>query len=300
VNLTEAVEEYISRKRLMGRRYVNNAKELRAFTRLNADLPLVSVTSRHVLTFLNYRPLGRFTWQGRYTRLKAFFAYWLSRQQISRLPMPRPRRTGPRIFAPYIFPRSEIQALLEKAPEIQNRLLSGVRPETFRTLVILLYATGIWVSEALSLRLRDLDLENSVVTLSSRVGPPRQIPIGSDLTAILKQYLVASQSRDLLFTTKHNSRISTHRAALHFRRVRKLVGIKRTDGATRQPGLRDLRHTFAVHRVSDWYQNQANIELMLPRLAAYMGLRNFHFTERYLPLTPRHFRRQVRELSKGM
>jgi hypothetical protein len=111
---------------------------------------------------------------------------------------------------------------------------------------------------------------------------------------------VASQNRDLLFTTKHNSRISTHRAALHFRRVRKLVGIKRTDGAAWQPGLRDLRHTFAVHRISDWYQNQANIELMLPRLAAYMGLRDFHFTERYLPLTPRHFRRQVRELSKGM
>ena len=284
----------------MGRRYVSNAKELRAFARMNADLLLGEVKRNHVSIFLNCRPLDRWSWVGRYARLRAFFAYWLSRQQINRLPMPRARRAGQQMFSPYIFTFSEIRALLQKAPEIQNRLHSGVRPETFRTLVILLCATGMWLSEALSLRLRDLDLEHSVLTLSSRLGAPRQIPIGSDLTSLMKQYLAALEIRDLLFITKLGSQISIQRAAIHFRRVRKLAGIKRTDGATRQPGLRDLRHTFAVHRISDWYQKKANIDLMLPRLAAYMGLQTLSFTDRYLPLTPKHFRQQVRELSKGM
>jgi len=284
----------------MGRRYVNNAKELRAFARMNADLPLTEVTRNHLSIFLNCRPLGRWTWAARYARLKAFFAYWMSRQEINRLPMPRSRRTGQRTFSPYIFSLSEVQTLLKKAPQIQNRRFSAVRPETFRTLVILLYATGMWVDEALSLRSCDLDFNNSVVTLSARMGPARQIPIGSDLAELLKQYISRLPKQDLLFTTKQGLRISTHRAAIHFRRARRLAGISRTDSPTRQPGLRDLRHTFAVNRISDWYQNKANVELMLPRLATYMGLKIFSFTDRYLPLAPEHFQQQVRELSKGI
>jgi len=61
----------------------------------------------------------------------------------------------------------------------------------------------------------------------------------------------------------------------------------------------DLRHTFAVERIVDWYQKRVDIELMLPRLAHYMGLFTHTITERYLPLAPEHFRKQLDRLSKG-
>jgi len=284
----------------MGHRYVNNTKELRAFARMNAGISLATVRKRHVLTFLNSRPTGRWTWAGKHARLRAFFVYWISRREIARSPMPRARRVGQRTFSPYVFSCAEIQALLRKAPEIQSRKFSAIRVEAFRMLVILLYATGIWVDEALSLRWRDVDLTNSFVTLRSRLGASRQIPIGSDLTGLLKQYLAWSAEKDLLFLTTQGRRISSHRAARHFRRTRCLAGISRADGATRQPGLRDFRHTFAVHRICEWYRQKTNLELMLPRLAAYMGFRSFDSTSRYLPLAPKHFQRQVRALSKGL
>ena len=166
-------------------------------------------------------------------------------------------------------------------------------------LVVLLYATGMWVGEALSLSLSDLDLENSMIALS-RMGATRRIPIGSDLTRLLKRYIAASQTRDFLIATKQGGRVSAHRAAIHFRRVRRLVGIRRTGGGSLQPGLRDLRHSFAVHRISDWHRRKANLELMLPRLAAYMGLQDSTSADRYLPLTPTHFRQQLDDLSKGI
>ena len=286
----------------MGYKYVNNAKELRAFARMHPGVSLATLRKRHVLTFLNSRPVGRWTWAGKYARLRAFFRYWLSRHEVTRSPMPRAGRAGQRTFSPYIFSCSEIQALLKRAPEIQNRKFSAIRPEAFRMLVILLYATGMWVDEALSLRWPDVDLANSLVTLRSRVGAARQIPIGADLTELLKQYLylTSSGTQDWLFATKQGGRILPHRAAKHFRRTRCLAGITRADGATRQPGLRDLRHTFAVHRICEWYQQKANLELMLPRLATYMGFRAFDSTNRYLPLTPKHFQRQVRDLSNGL
>jgi len=91
-----------------------------------------------------------------------------------------------------------------------------------------------------------------------------------------------------------------HRAAIYFRRIRRSTGIKKADHAARLPGLRDLRHTFAVHRISAWYREKAHLDLMLPRLAAYMGLCNLSVTERYLPLTPRHFRQQVGKLLQNL
>jgi hypothetical protein len=64
-----------------------------------------------------------------------------------------------------------------------------------------------------------------------------------------------------------------------------------------EPGFNDLRHTFAVERIVDWYRKGADIELMLPRLAHYMGLFTCTITERYLPLAPEHFRKQLDQLS---
>jgi hypothetical protein len=69
------------------------------------------------------------------------------------------------------------------------------------------------------------------------------------------------------------------------------------DNFTYEPGFNDLRHTFAVERIVNWYRKGAEIELMLPRLAHYMGLFTCTITERYLPLAPEHFRKQLDQLS---
>jgi integrase/recombinase XerD len=296
MKLETAVEEYIARKRLMGRRYVNVSRELRSFVRMHAGLLINKINATHISLFLNCRPVRRSTWARKHAQLKAFFSYWLARQEITRLPMPHSRPVGQRIFSPYIYSRSEIRALLRHSPEIQNRQLSQLRPETFRLIVILLYATGMWVSEALSLRVSDLDLKKSVLTLSSRAGAPRQIPVGPQLNELLRQSVGTAGKNELIISTKRGSALSIQRIDIHFRRVRTLAGITRNDGSKYHPTLRDLRHTFAVNRVCDWYQKKENVDLMLPRMASYMGLRTFPLIEKYLSLAPAHFKKQVRQL----
>ena len=83
----------------------------------------------------------------------------------------------------------------------------------------------------------------------------------------------------------------------HFRLVRRLLGIRRMDSFRYEPGFNDLRHTFAVERITDWYRRGADVELLLPRLASYMGLFTCTITNRYLPLVPEHFRKQLDQLS---
>jgi integrase/recombinase XerD len=297
MDLKIAVEQYIARKRWMGFRYENNSKELRAFLRMYPDISLNEIKVRHVNRFFNMLSSGRDTWIGRYGRFRAFFSYWRARQEIERVPLPRARRPGKRIFSPYIFTRLQIQTILRNAT-VLDRQLTAITPETFRILVITLYATGMWLGETRALMKRDLDLENGVIDLRSRFGAGRKIPIGSDLVRLLKRHLNSCpQSSDYVFATKKGSQILTHRAAICFRRCIGRSGINREDGASRQPGLRDLRHTFAVNRVTEWQRRKLNLDLMLPRLPAYMGLCTLTVTERYLPLAPTHFRKQVRALS---
>jgi integrase/recombinase XerD len=298
MDLSSAIEEYIGRKRSMGFRYENNSKELRAFDRMYSMVPLAAIRVRHVRKFLD-RPLNsRATWIGRYVRFRAFFSYWRARQKIDRIPMPRERRPGKQIFSPYIFTKRQIAALLTGTNVLNRSTLSAVSPEAFRALLITILATGIWPGEALELLQRDVNWDSGTIDLKSRFGTGRKIPIGTDLMRLLKQSIRANPaSTKYVFATKTGGIILPRRVAICFRRVLNRAGIKSQDASKRQPGLRDLRHTFAVNRITDWERNRRDLDLMLPRLAVYMGLWTFSVTERYLPLAPTHFREQTRMLS---
>jgi integrase/recombinase XerD len=297
VTLHTAVEDYIARKRLMGRRYVNAAIELRSFANMYPGHLINALKPVDVSLFLNRRPTHRSTWAHKHGLLKAFFSYWLAKQEIARLPMPNARPAGARVFSPYIFSRSEVMTLLRHCPTIQGHRLSQVTPETFQLLVILLYSTGMFVNEALSLRVSDLDFTNAVVTLSARTGSARTIPIIRELNTLLRRRVRMMTPDEFVFQTKRGSIISIQRIDIHFRRVRAISSVARNDLNKYQPLLRDLRHTFAVNRICDWYRRKQSVELMLPRMASYLGLRTFPIVEKYLPLAPAHFRRQVRELA---
>src|SRR5208282_4749296 len=124
--LSEAVEEYIRRKQLMGRKYDTCGKELRAFARRYPTFQVSDLRARHVTQFLNYKPVCRETWIRRHQRLRTFFSYWISRRQLVSLPMPAPRRPGHPSFNPYVFTPLQMRNMLAKAPEIQSRKLSQI------------------------------------------------------------------------------------------------------------------------------------------------------------------------------
>jgi integrase/recombinase XerD len=82
-----------------------------------------------------------------------------------------------------------------------------------------------------------------------------------------------------------------------FRKLRRLAGVQRYDGAIYQPRMHDLRATFAVHRLTSWLKQGADLNRLIPALSAYMGLYGLGSTERYLKLTPERFRKPLATLS---
>ena len=128
-----------------------------------------------------------------------------------------------------------------------------------------------------------------------------EIPVGPDLCARLRRHKcglakVPSES-PCFFVGKDGKALKEPALIFAFRRLRRLAGIERHDGATYQPRMHDLRATFAVHRLTSWLRQGGDLNRLIPALSAYMGQCGLGSTERYLKLTPERFRDQLVKLS---
>ena len=72
---------------------------------------------------------------------------------------------------------------------------------------------------------------------------------------------------------------------MKFRALCDHAGIRRTD-TREQPRIHDLRHTFAVHRLTTWYQQGADVQRLLHHLSVYLGHVHLRHTQVYLSMTP--------------
>ncbi len=116
---------------------------------------------------------------------------------------------------------------------------------TFRTLLLLLYSTGVRIGEALALTLADVDLGDSLLMVrDSKFFKTRVVPTGPKLTAQLETY--AQQRRRLpcpdgegsaFFATRTGRPLVYTRVNRVFQQVRTWAGIQRQDGARDHPRL---------------------------------------------------------------
>ena len=218
-----------------------------------------------------------------------------------------------------IFPasgiRSSFQARILSLPEIKA-LLQGIdqldeaplRRTRLRVLFLVLYCTGLRIGEALRLRLADVDLENGCFHIGPSKGRVRLVPFGSDLLLEIKHWLdcrrragFTLKPKTPLFEREDGRPESAWNGSMRLNILFRRCGFKPERGAGRG-GLRvhDLRHTFAVHRLEQWYREGLDPGPLLPWLSAYLGHVNLLGTQRYLQATPetlleasRRFRRSL-------
>jgi integrase/recombinase XerD len=304
MKLSRAIETYVQRKQAAGLTYAQTSAILRIFARKIGDVPLTSIGKSQISVFLSGRPTStNNTWLHKYRMLKNFFEYWRLRGQLKTPRMPLPRLPCPRTFLPYIYTRFELKRMLSSTTLSQRmRRTSAIDSFTFRTLLLFLYGTGVHLSEALTLQRSNLDLREDVMTIHrENMKKSRHIPIGRDVHRLLVLYL-KSPVRKLhdnanLFLNIRGSAIGYMAVYKGFRRLCRYARIVRHEGGRYQPRIIDLRFTFAVHRLSTWFQRGINVELMLPALSEYLGEINMGSMEKYLGLTPERFRRRLINLS---
>ena len=107
-----------------------------------------------------------------------------------------------------------------------------------------------------------------------------------DLAASRPTATGAAEGPAPFFTIRSGARVQQHALEDRFRRICELAGVRRSDGARYQPRLHDLRHTFAVHRLTSWYRQGADVQRLLPQLSVYLGHVYLSSTQVYLSMTP--------------
>ena len=205
--------------------------------------------------------------------------------------VPEPLRVIPSqgSHPPYIYSNSEIKALLVAASKLPSP--HSLRPHTYRTLLGLLYSTGIRIGEALALTLEDFQsAEQRLYIAQGKFRKARWIPLSTSTCRALQYYLhkrlkMRPRSPDSPLLLNQRSRRLTH-CTVHqtFHYLLRQCGIRH--GKLTGPRIHDLRHAFAVHRLLAWYRDGQDLNSRLPWLATYLGHVDVRSTQVYLQATP--------------
>lgn len=196
-------------------------------------------------------------------------------------------------FTPYIFTEKEISDILSRA----DTLVPKTHYENIMVIpaiLRLLYATGMRISEALSLTNGDIDTDNGILLIrDSKNRQDRKIPIRDSLVSVLVQY---RKYRDMMplnhigeadkpfFIKPNGSSMSAGCIYTRFRKIYTSCGIKYV-GDQRGPRVHDLRHTFAVHTLAAMSRAGMDLYTSMPILSVYMGHKSVWMTEKYVRLT---------------
>lgn len=292
--LTQELDRYLAVRRGLGFELRTDERILRRFIE-HAEKVGAAYVSAEVFT--GWRELfghaSQHTWSRRLGIVRTF-AQWLQgidpRHQVpsSDLIPSRQRRNRPYIYTP-----EEIRAIVEAAAALPST--NGIRSLTCSTLFGLIAVTGLRISEAISLDSSDVDLENGVLTLrKGKLGKARLIPV-SKCTAL--QLAAYAKERDRLlerrskpfFVADHGERIGDCGARYSFAAVCQTLGLRerqRFHKHGRGPRIHDLRHTFAVRTMLNWYRSGMDPAREMIKLTTYLGHASPEHTYWYIEAIP--------------
>lgn len=193
--------------------------------------------------------------------LRSFYKFLLRRKMVSIDPAHNVH--GPKMEKklPSFLRDSEMDSLLDK----EENFTPDYKGERDRLILLMLYSTGIRVSELIGLDLRDLDLDTMQLKVTGKRNKQRLIPYGDELGDAIRSYLSARedflaqkgiQTEALYLSEANGSRITYQKVRLIVRSYLSLV----TTQQKKSPHV--LRHTFATSMLNNHADLQSVKELL--------------------------------------
>ena len=290
--LAAQIQNFINLRRLSGTDYRSQAQLLGYFDRflLEEKLSKPRITREIADRYLaGLSPLAPRTRSNRFCVVRQLCEYLTRSDALGYVPEPLKGIPSKGTHQPYIYRSSEIQALLGAASQLPPA--HSLRPHTYRTLLGLLYSTGIRIGEALALNLEHFySTERRLYIAEGKFRKARWVPLSASTCRALERYVrkrvqIRPRSPDSPLLINQRSR-RLHQSTVNqtFRNLLRQCGIRHSKHTG--PRIHDLRHTFAVHRLLAWYRDGGDVNARLPWLATYMGHVDIHSTQVYLRATP--------------
>ena len=178
----------------------------------------------------------------RLTVLRRYFHWALRERRITQDPTVRLLAARQPLRVPGTLTQAQVEALLH-APDPSTPL--GLRD---RAMLELMYASGLRVSELVTLKTFHLGLAEGVLRIMGKGGKERLVPFGDEARRWLERYLLEArtailggQQTDDLFVTQRGSAMSRVMFWIIVKKCAQLAGI------TAPLSPHTLRHAFATH-----------------------------------------------------
>ena len=221
------------------------SSDLRIFAKWLSDKSMLDVDKGDLSRFLATRyaaGIGNRSTARILSSLRRFYGYYI--RENSLIIDPTLLIESPHIGRPLPVSLSELDVeLLLNAPEVTNT--NGFRD---KTMLEVLYATGLRVSELVGLKFEQISFRQGVVRIIGKGNKERLVPVGEEAMSWLEAYMIQARKKllgerqcDYLFVTNRGDGM-TRQAFWHIiKRHAKKAGI------SKELSPHTLRHAFATH-----------------------------------------------------
>jgi len=220
--------------------------DLTQFTRYidNQGIALNSVTGADISVYVEYlKENGRAnsTLSRTVAALKCFYGFLYREGEIDHNPASNVVLERQKRKLPQVLTGNEMENFLDQVPDSDYK---GMRD---RAMLELLYATGIRVSELVSLNLTDLSMESKSLCIRGKSGI-RIIPIYDSAIVILQRYIDKARSHMVNFDGEPALFLNVNGTRMSRQGFWKIVkNYQEKAGISKDITPHTLRHSFAAH-----------------------------------------------------
>lgn len=192
-------------------------------------------------------------------------------------------------YMPYIYTTDELTRFFAETDKCSYCYEAPERHHIMPVYFRMIYMCGLRLSEARLLKVADVDLENGILSIhQSKNDISRQVPMSLSLLERCRHYSEKAHpywgEKDYYFPALNGNPMTIGNVYKNFRKFLWRARISH-GGRGNGPRIHDFRHTYAVHCLKKWTEQEKDLTAYLPVLKTYMGHDSFDETAYYLRLT---------------
>lgn len=287
----EQIKNHVELKRAIGYKYNTDADHLKRFDRFSLEkYPIDTILTKEiVLDWCSKKSYEAQKNQSSRASIIRQFGKYLDSIGIEAYILPKGYYPSEEQYTPHIYTIDELKRFFSQTDKCKYSCECPYRQLIMPVFFRMIYTCGLRMSEARLLKVGDVNIENGILTIHySKNDNSRLVPMSDNLLKLCNYYSENVHpfpvSDNYYFPALGGKPMTIGNVYKNFRRFLWGAGISHR-GRGFGPRVHDFRHSFAVHCLKKWVENEIDLTTYLPVLKTYMGHDSFQETAYYLHLT---------------